>query len=237
MKKVFYFVLPAVVVFCLVWSFSVTVHADEMIGGTLLHAQANVIGYNGDGRAYVATDFTPSVSGSFNSGEVSAQLAAGNRSFYVEIRDDNAGVPSDTVLGTSGLIVPSVASDGCADDSIEPFTLFTTVDVVAATKYWLVIKPSGIDGSTYSRACSGNGTGVGTENFASPDGATATWYDYSSDPVYMLFTISEGVEPTTTPATTTVVTYIDNPNQNFAYGFALFLMSFFGVAFLLRTRV
>jgi len=116
----FLFVLPA--------------FGDETIGGTLSHSQANVIGYNADNRGWVATHFTPTVSGSFTSGQVSAQLAAGARSFTVEVRTDNGGVPSNTVIADSSVITPTVASDGCPSVSLLAVPLGTRAGVTAAEK-------------------------------------------------------------------------------------------------------
>lgn len=224
--------------FILVMMMAPAAYADETIGGTLSHSQSNVIGYNGDGRAFIGTTFTPSISGTFNSGDVSAQLAAGARQFTVQVRADNAGVPDTTVIAESGFMTPVISSDGCAADSILAFTLDDIVTVSTSSVYWLVIAPTGSDGSTYSRACAGTGTGVGTTNFASANGSSG-WYDYTGDPLYMSFTIVEGAPPDEPPAygdvISTTTSSVDQTEQNLWNAMWTFIAVMFFVVWLFRS--
>lgn len=96
--------------------------------------------------------FTPTLSGNILTDGVDVSLAVGTGAptdgIYIEIRTDDSGLPSSTVLATSTLEYPA---GGCGDIS---FNLSNSVAVDGSTQYWIYISRGGsYDGSNYYRIC------------------------------------------------------------------------------------
>lgn len=200
--------------------------------------------YGNTSQAKIAQPFTPSVNADTASVVFGVKPSGSpTDNVTIDIFADSAGLPSGSSLGGTSLPHGSIGSD-CTTPIT--FPSITGLSLVGGTQYWVVFGRSGSqDGTNKYTYCGQDSTPGVFYYFLNNTTWTLGWGNIFKQ---IVLTSSGGGGGSTDGAfpngsevfpgqsASTTFSIVDNPTQDFFNGMVLFLMSFFGLIWIFKSR-